>query len=86
MLAGATGAVVGVRGDDGLVVNAFQMGIARAGTGLGASARIPISPSLIADQYPIAARTRMFALEALGRPVGQVVGPFLAGAIVGARR
>jgi ABC-type branched-subunit amino acid transport system ATPase component/predicted MFS family arabinose efflux permease len=66
----------------GAVVNAFQMGIARAGTGFGAAARIPISPSLIADQYPIGVRTRMFAFEALGRPAGQVIGPFMAGAIV----
>ena len=64
------------------VVNAFQMGIARAGTGFGAAARIPIAPSLLADQYPIAVRTRIFAFEVLGRPAGQVLGPFLAGVIV----
>jgi ABC-type branched-subunit amino acid transport system ATPase component/predicted MFS family arabinose efflux permease len=59
----------------GLVVNSFQLGLARAGTGLGASARIPIGPSLVADRYPLGVRTRIFAIEALGRPLGQVLGP-----------
>ncbi len=66
----------------GSVVNTFQMGLARAGSGFGASARVPIGPSLVADQYPMAVRTRIFAIEALGRPLGQVLGPLFAGAIV----
>jgi Major Facilitator Superfamily len=63
----------------GVAPNAFLMGLTRSGTGLGASATIPISPSIIADQYPLAARTRMLALESLGRPAGYVIGPFIAG-------
>jgi ABC-type branched-subunit amino acid transport system ATPase component/MFS family permease len=59
----------------------WQMGFARAGAGFGASARIPISPSLIADKYPIGVRTRMFAFENLGRPLGLVLGPFIVGAV-----
>ncbi|MEY4362420.1 MAG: hypothetical protein RL391_1726, partial [Actinomycetota bacterium] len=66
----------------GSVVNSFQMGLARAGSGFGASARVPIGPSLVADQYPLAVRTRIFAIEALGRPLGQVLGPLFAGAVV----
>jgi len=66
----------------GFIVNPFQMGIATAGTGIGAAANIPITPSLIADQYPIGVRTRMFAAQTLGRPIGQVVGPIVAGGIV----
>jgi len=66
----------------GAVQNAFQLAIGRAGSGIGAGAKIPISPSLIADQYPIAVRARVFAAEALGRPIGQVIGPFIAGGIV----
>ncbi len=66
----------------GSVVNSFQMGLARAGSGFGASARVPIGPSLVADQYPLAVRTRIFAIEALGRPLGQVIGPLFAGLIV----
>lgn len=65
------------------VANGFQMGVARAGAGFGASARIPISPSLIADQYPIGVRARMFALENLGRPTGLFLGPFFVGAVAG---
>ena len=65
----------------GLVTNPFQMALCRGGTGLGASATIPISPTIIADQYPIEARTRMLALESLGRPLGYVIGPFIAGSI-----
>ena len=56
-------------------------GIRPRGRGFGASARIPISPSLIADKYPIGVRTRMFAFENLGRPLGLVLGPFIVGAV-----
>ena len=78
----ATGLWAGLVAFTGAVQNAFQLAIGRAGTGLGAGAKIPISPSLIADQYPIAIRARIFAAEALGRPIGQVIGPFIAGGIV----
>jgi ABC-type branched-subunit amino acid transport system ATPase component/predicted MFS family arabinose efflux permease len=64
-----------------VVVNPFQMGIARAGAGVGASANIPISPSLVTDTYPIAARTRMLAIEGIGRTIGQVAGPLAAGGV-----
>ncbi len=65
----------------GFVANPISMGFARAFAGFGASAKIPITPSLIADQYPIGVRTRMFATENLGRPLGLVIGPFLVGGI-----
>ena len=65
----------------GLAPNSFTMALTRSGTGLGASATIPISPTIIADQYPIASRTRMLAIESLGRPLGYVIGPFIAGSI-----
>ncbi|MEX1218136.1 MAG: ATP-binding protein [Acidimicrobiales bacterium] len=82
VLAGAT-AVWGIFGVAiGLIVNPFQLGVATAGTGIGKSANIPIAPSLIADQYPIGVRTRMFAAQTLGRPIGQVVGPIVAGGVV----
>ncbi len=82
VLAGATGMWVVFAALSGAAVNSFQMGVARAGTGFGSAARIPITPSLIADQYPIGVRARMFAFENLGRPLGQVIGPLLAGLIV----
>jgi ABC-type branched-subunit amino acid transport system ATPase component/MFS family permease len=65
----------------GLVRNPISMGFARAAAGFGASAKIPISPSLIADQYPIGVRTRMFAMENMGRPLGLVIGPFIVGGV-----
>jgi ABC-type branched-subunit amino acid transport system ATPase component/predicted MFS family arabinose efflux permease len=65
----------------GLVQNPISLGFARAAAGFGASAKIPITPSLIADQYPIGVRTRMFAFENLGRPLGLVIGPFFVGAV-----
>lgn len=82
VISAATGLWLGFVALTGVVVNAFQMGVARAGSGFGASARIPIGPSLVADQYPIGVRTRIFALEALGRPIGQVLGPLFAAGVV----
>lgn len=65
----------------GAVTSAFVMGIVRTCSGAFAGSRLPISPSLIADQYPIGVRTQMFAWEGLGRPLGLVVGPFFVGAV-----
>jgi ABC-type branched-subunit amino acid transport system ATPase component/sugar phosphate permease len=65
----------------GLVVNPFQMFCARLLTGLGQSNRLPVHSSLLADNYPIQARARVFAVEGMSRPVGLVIGPLLAGGI-----
>lgn len=70
----------------GLIVNPFQLFLTNAGTGLGQAYRIPVSNSLLVDTYPIPARSRIFALEGLGRPVGQLLGPLAVGgmaAVVG---
>jgi ABC-type branched-subunit amino acid transport system ATPase component/predicted MFS family arabinose efflux permease len=83
ILAWATALWAGFMALTGAVTNSVQMAVTRAGAGFGASARIPISPALIADQYPIGVRTRMFAAENLGRPSGLVLGPFLVGAVAG---
>ena len=65
----------------GLIVNPFQLFLTNAGTGLGQAYRIPVSNSLLVDTYPIQARSRIFALEGLGRPVGQLLGPLAIGGI-----
>ncbi|MBQ89137.1 MAG: ABC transporter [Acidimicrobiaceae bacterium] len=65
----------------GFVVNPFQLFWATAATGLGQAYRIPVSNSLITDTYPIQARSRIFAFEGVGRPIGQLLGPLLVGGI-----
>ena len=65
----------------GFIVNPFQLFLTNAGTGLGQAYRIPVSNSLLVDTYPIQARSRIFALEGLGRPVGQLLGPLAIGGI-----
>ena len=82
VLSGASALWLAFAALTGAVVNSFQMGLTRAGTGLGASARIPIGPSLVADQYPLSVRTRIFAVEALGRPLGQVLGPLFVAVVI----
>ena len=66
----------------GFIVNAFQLFWTNAATGFGQAYRIPVSNSLISDRYPIQARARVFAFEALGRPLGQLLGPLAIGLIV----
>jgi ABC-type branched-subunit amino acid transport system ATPase component/sugar phosphate permease len=65
----------------GLVVNPFQMFWTNAATGLGQAYRIPVSNSLLADSYPVQSRNRIFALEGVGRPLGQLIGPLLVGGV-----
>jgi len=65
----------------GLVVNAFQLFWTNAASGFGQAYRIPVSNSLLADTYPIQARSRVYALESMSRPLGQLIGPLLVGAV-----
>jgi ABC-type branched-subunit amino acid transport system ATPase component len=65
----------------GLAVNPFQMFCARALTGFGQSHNLPVHSSLLADTYPVQARGRIFAMDGMARPLGLLVGPFLAGFI-----
>lgn len=68
----------------GLVVNPFQMFCARALTGFGQSNHLPVHSALLADNYPVQARGRVFAIEGMARPLGLIIGPFAAGAIADA--
>jgi ABC-type branched-subunit amino acid transport system ATPase component/predicted MFS family arabinose efflux permease len=64
----------------GLVQTAWQLGIARAGAGVGRSIN-PVKVSLLADAYPIAARGRILSLERAASSLGYVAGPLLAGLV-----
>ncbi len=63
----------------GLVINPFQLFITNAFTGAGQAYRIPVSNSLLTDSYPVQARSQIFAIEGLGRPLGQLLGPLIVG-------
>ena len=76
-------AAVGVL-SNGLVANSFALFWARNLVGAGHAYRLPVHSSLLADQYPIESRARVFGIEGLGRPVGQLTAPLLAGSIAGA--
>jgi|DEB0MinimDraft_10_1074344.scaffolds.fasta_scaffold00900_2 ABC-type branched-subunit amino acid transport system ATPase component/predicted MFS family arabinose efflux permease len=65
----------------GMVVNAFQLFWTNAASGFGQAYRIPVSNSLLADTYPIQARSRVYALESMSRPLGQLIGPLLVGSV-----
>jgi ABC-type branched-subunit amino acid transport system ATPase component/sugar phosphate permease len=65
----------------GLVQNAFQLFLARLGSGLGQSYQLPVNSPLLIDTYPIQARARVFALSAGMQMVGQGLAPFIAGSI-----
>lgn len=68
----------------GLIVNPFQLFLTSAATGFGQAYRIPVSNSLLVDTYPIEARARVFAVEGLGRPLGQIAGPLAVGGVAAA--
>ncbi|WP_420637919.1 ATP-binding protein [Candidatus Poriferisocius sp.] len=65
----------------GLVRNPFQYFWTRVLTGVGQANRLPVHSSLLTDTYPIPARARIFAFEGMGRPIGLLIGPVLAGTI-----
>ncbi len=65
----------------GLVTVVWQLAFARFGVGIGKAATLPVHNSLLADRYPLAGRTRIFAAHNLATPVAAVAGPALLGAI-----
>ncbi|HEX5266504.1 MAG TPA: ATP-binding protein [Acidimicrobiales bacterium] len=65
----------------GLVTSAVQLTLARVFTGLGQAAIEPVHGSLVADYYPVEARSRAYAGHQLAQPVALVVGPALTGGI-----
>ena len=79
--AGATLVWSGMVALTGMVRNAFQMFLARAATGIGQSNVLPVHNALLTDNYPIAARGRIFGVYGMASPAGRVVAPVTAGAI-----
>lgn len=65
----------------GISPNPFLLAVCMTLGGVGVGLRLPNSSSLLADGYPLQARARIFALEGAGRPIGQMLGPFVAGAV-----
>ncbi len=63
------------------VINPFQLFMTNAFTGAGQAYRIPVSNSLLTDAYPVQARSQIFALEGIGRPLGQLLGPLIVGGV-----
>lgn len=64
----------------GLARSALQLTATRVVNGLGKGVT-PVHSSLLSDAYPVGARGRLFALHAAANPVGNALGPFLAGAV-----
>ncbi|WP_033294862.1 MFS transporter [Amycolatopsis jejuensis] len=67
----------------GLSQHTWQLFIAYLFTGLAAAYSNPVFGSLIADAYPVGGRGRIYSLQAIATPLGQAVGPVLAGSIAG---
>ena len=67
----------------GLVQSAFWLFIARLGTGISQSYALPVNAPLLADTYPIPARSRVFAAYGAFEIVGRVIAPIFAGSIAG---
>ena len=68
----------------GLVQSAFWLFLARVGVGVSQSYALPVNTPLLADGYPIEARTRVFATYSGLEIVGRTAGPLIAGGIAGA--
>jgi ABC-type branched-subunit amino acid transport system ATPase component/sugar phosphate permease len=64
-----------------LVKNAFQLFLARLGSGLGQSYELPVNSPLLIDTYPIEARGRVFALFNIIQNCGHGIAPLVAGGI-----
>jgi ABC-type branched-subunit amino acid transport system ATPase component/predicted MFS family arabinose efflux permease len=63
----------------GLATGLIMLTVARSGSALGKAVIDPTHNSLIADLYPIEARSRVFAVHRAANAVGAFVGPLSAG-------
>jgi MFS family permease len=60
---------------------AWQLAAARLVTGAGQASILPVNNSLLADGYPVAARSAVFSLHSLMPSLGYVLGPIVAGGV-----
>ena len=66
-------------GMTGLATGVVLLGIARSGSSIGKAVIDPTHNSLLADYYPIEARTRVYSTHRAANAVGAFVGPLSAG-------
>jgi ABC-type branched-subunit amino acid transport system ATPase component/predicted MFS family arabinose efflux permease len=64
-----------------VVLTSVQLTVVRILSGLGQAAAEPVHGSLIADYYPLAARGRAYGAHQAANPIGNILGPLLAGGI-----
>lgn len=67
----------------GLAQQTWQLFLAYTFLGVAAAYSTPVFGSLISDAYPVEGRGRIFSLHAMATPLGQAIGPALAGALAG---
>ncbi|MER6434163.1 MFS transporter [Streptomyces sp900105245] len=65
----------------GLAQNTWQLFIAYIFTGIAAAYSSPVFLSMLTDAYPAEGRGRILSLHAIATPLGQAIGPTLAGSI-----
>jgi ABC-type branched-subunit amino acid transport system ATPase component/predicted MFS family arabinose efflux permease len=65
----------------GAVRSTVQLVVIRLLSGIGKGSVEPIHTSLLSDSYPVQARGRVLAFHRAANPLGNVVGPLLAGGI-----
>ncbi|MBI4656852.1 MAG: MFS transporter [Elusimicrobia bacterium] len=68
-------------GFSGLVKNYSQLLFARSAVGIGEAGYGTISPSYLAEWFPLEKRARVMAVYALGIPVGSAIGYILGGVL-----
>ncbi len=64
-----------------IATTTFLLGLARIGIGSGVSSLEPVQGGMLADYYPVAARSRIYAAQFTAYPIGGLLGPLVAGLV-----
>ena len=67
----------------GFAQNTWQLFVAYILTGIAAAYSNPVFLSMLSDAYPVEGRGRVLSLHAMATPLGQAMGPTLAGSLAG---